>query len=524
MNRLRTFLRGRRQDERGATLILVAGSMALLLPVALAFTVEIGEDTVVNRSLQTAADAGAVDGAKYLNVSPDHVSAIAAEAAQRNYSGVTTSVLEGSWSSATGFTSSVTCEATSTCTAVKVTTSGSVKHVFEAGSNSLTRSAVAVLVSGNAPGCTAPCTPIPGEAGFSIGSYLISISTSQSAVLNTLFGSLGTSATLTAVGYQGLANTYVTVQNLIDASGGVLTPSNVLTTSLSPAQWDSFFLGAVTTQAAGLASCGAPVPYPCTAKASLTTLGGSMTGSFSTSLCHLVSINGSSCSSGGLTESGLQASLNVFQILDTYATLANGTNGLDVKTALNLLGITSATLTLSLIQPPQIAYGPVGTTATTSQVNVDLKLSVLGLGVLDLPITGADGTATLANISCTNNAMTSTTINALTTAVNANITLLAATVGSITVTAVPSTGLIYTPPTNPVPPTTTSINNGKNPQNIGSTSPGIGLSLVGIPLFAGLLSNLGTTLAPLLQTLGVNVGGAQVADLSTNCDPVTLVG
>jgi uncharacterized membrane protein len=520
MNRLRTFFRGRRNDERGATLILVAGSMALLLPVGLAFTVEIGEDTVVNRSLQTAADAGAVDGAKYLNVSPDHVSAIAAEAAQRNYPGVTTSVLQGSWSSSTGFTSSATCEATSTCSAVKVTTSGSVKHVFEAGSNALSRSAVAVLVTGTVPGCTAPCTQIPGEAGFSIGSYLLSINTAQSAVLNALLGSLGTSVSLTAVGYQGLANTYVTVQNVIDASGGVLTPSNVLTTSITGAQWNSFLLSAVTTQAAGLVCGGSPTPYPCTAKASLTTLGGSVNSSTSASLCKLVSINGSTCSSGNLTESGLQASLNVSQLLTTEAELANGTNALDVKAALNL-GIASASLTVSLIQPPQVAYGPVGTIASTAQVNVDLKLNVLGLGVLDLPITAADGTATLANISCTNNAMTSTTIDAATTALTANITLLGSNVGSIAVTGLSSTPLTYTT----VPPTTTSINNGTNPKNIWATAPSINLSLLGIPLLDQLLlGNVGSTLGPLLQTLGVNVAGAQVADLSTNCDPVTLVG
>jgi uncharacterized membrane protein len=521
MNRFRTFLRGRRQDERGATLILVAGAMALLLPVGLAFTVEIGEDTVVNRSLQTAADAGAVDGAKYLDVSPDHVPAIAAEAAQRNYPGVTTSVLEGSWTSSGGFTSSATCEATSTCTAVKVTTSGSVKHVFESGSNALTRSAIAVPVSGNAPGCTAPCTPIPGEAGFSIGTYLASISTMQSPVLNSLFGSLGTSATLTAVGYQGLANTYVTVQNLIDASGGVLTPSNVLSTTLTPAQWDSFFLSAVTTQAAGLVCGGSPTPYPCTAKASLPTLGGSMTGSASASLCQLVSINGSSCSSGNLTESGLQASLNVFQILDTEAELANGSNALVVGTALNL-GLLSATMTVSLIQPPQIAYGPVGTTASTAQINVDLKISVPITGVLDLPITGADGTATLANISCTNNAMTSTTINASTTAVTASIKLLNLVVGGITVTAVPTPPATSVPLTYNIAPPTTATETAApptNPKSIGSTSPNINLVAVGLPI-----ANLSTYLAPLLQALGVNIGGADVADLSTNCDPVTLVG
>ena len=43
----------------------------------------------------------------------------------------------------------------------------------------------------------------------------------------------GSSVNLTAVGYQGLANTYVTLNQLISASGTVLSPSTVMTASLN---------------------------------------------------------------------------------------------------------------------------------------------------------------------------------------------------------------------------------------------------------------------------------------------------
>ena len=73
------------------------------------------------------------------------------------------------------------------------------------------------------------------EDGFSIGTYLASASTNQqpslqqTGVLNDILSVLGPNASVTAVGYQGLANTYVSVSQLIAASGGVLTTSNVLT-------------------------------------------------------------------------------------------------------------------------------------------------------------------------------------------------------------------------------------------------------------------------------------------------------
>ncbi len=65
----------------------------------------------------------------------------------------------------------------------------------------------------------------------------------------------GTSVNLTAVGYEGLADSYVTVQQLITASDGVLTPSNVHTKTLPAAQWLSFLTTAIGTQQSAL-NCG----------------------------------------------------------------------------------------------------------------------------------------------------------------------------------------------------------------------------------------------------------------------------
>jgi uncharacterized membrane protein len=359
------------------------------------------------------------------------------------------------------------------------------------------------------------------QAGFSIGTYLTNINTAQSQVLNSLLGGLGTSVNLSAASYDGLANTYVTVQQLIDASGGVLTPSNALTTTLTGAQWDSFLTSAVATQTAGL-SCGGTPPYACTAHTALSTLGGSINSTTSTTLCKLVSIDGSSCSGGTLSGSALDASLNVLQTLTTEGEIANGSSGLAVGTILNL-GVASAQLVVSLTQPPQVAYGPVGTKATSSQINVDLQIKLLGsLSLLDIPITGAEGTAILGSIACSNNTLSSTTINTSTQALSNSVTLLGLPIATITANGVTSTPLSF----STAPPTNATATAGTNPKTVGTSAPTLslgGLNLVNqLLLGTTLINGITNALGPVLQALGVSVAGAQVADLSTDCAAVSL--
>ena len=146
-------------------------------------------------------------------------------------------------------------------------------------------------------------------------------------------------------------------------------------------------LSAVANQVAQLNCGSSPTPNPCNASTALSAL--DFSGSTSAQLCQLVSVNGSSCANGSLSTPALSASLDALQVLTTEAELANGTSALNVTSALNITGVTSAQLYLTLIQPPQVAFGPVGTTAQTAQLQADLKLSVLGAGLLDIPLTAA---------------------------------------------------------------------------------------------------------------------------------------
>jgi len=536
LNPFTRLSRHRDNHERGATLILVAISMTALI-AASGMAVDLGRTFVTNRSLQLVADAAALDSARYIAAQetltlPSPSSNLVVEAnhaVTNNGSGANISVTEGLWTSPT-FTpeSGIHCRGTLPptgnlpCNAVKVTATSNLARLFSHGTSILSRTAVAV----DAP-----------EAAFSIGSYLASVASPspQTSVLGVLLGKLGASANLTAVGYSGLANTFVSVQQLINASGGILTPTNVMSATLSAAQWDSFLNGAVSSQAALLTCGNTPTPYPCAATSVLRpfVLSPGPLSSTSFQLCQIVSIDGSSCGSQ-LSQVALSTNLNVLQTLTTEAELANGATGLDVTAALGLTDPLSGNpipavlyLSASAIHPPVVAYGPVGTKASTGQVGATLALTVpvplVGNQVLNIPIAAATGTATLSTVTCLSNALYNANISAGTTASGPNsVTLNNSPIATLTLKGVSPPNLLqFGPLVVPPSPTTAPF----NPVNVATSTPTIsfGSPTGPAPVNTLLTAQLQPILGPVLQALGVEVAGAKVADLSTNCDAVALV-
>lgn len=514
-----------------------------------AFGVDLGMTVVGGRQVQAIADTAALDMARYINIA-DWNSQMINQAASTNYlneklpyadtdngSNATLSQTPGVWlngvftpegsSVVVGkFSEPVNCwnykpVLTQPCNAIKITATQSVPQIFAGGHSSVTRSSIAM---------------VSPEASFSIGSYLASINTQQSAVLNAIMGdsSVGGTANVTVVGYEGLANTNVTLNQLITASGGLLTTSNVMTTSLSGSVWQSIWNDAVANQVSQLNCSSTPTPAPCSASSALsgpTSLDFGSGSSTDVQLCQLVSINGSSCQNGTVSTSALSANLNVLQTLTTEAEVANGTNALDLGTSLGITGVTDAKLTLDLIQVPQVAYGPIGTTASTAQLSSDLQLNVLGTGLIDIPLSAAQGTATLTTMICDNNAMTDTDIQPTSTTVQGTITLVGpgTNLGTLSVSGLTTNNtspLVYA--TGVVPPTAATEAAGTNPQSVGATTPNLGYTIgAGVTnpslLYTLLDATINGVVGPILQAAGVTVGGAQVADLSSDCGSVSLV-
>ena len=225
------------RDERGATLVLVAISMILLLWGG-AFGVDLGLTTVGNRQVQAMADTAALDVARYVDiVDTDHDDGVPtarahtylngklANADTDNGSSATLSETPGVWLNGVftpedskvvvgKITETVYCwdshaRLPQPCNAVKVTATQTVPQIFVGGHSTVSRSSIASV-----------------SARSRLRHRLLPRLRQLAAVRRPQRapGHTGGTANVTLLGYQGLANTSVTVNQLITASGGLLTP------------------------------------------------------------------------------------------------------------------------------------------------------------------------------------------------------------------------------------------------------------------------------------------------------------
>jgi uncharacterized membrane protein len=481
--------------------------------------VDIGFNVWGGRTAQAMADTGALDMARYISIADASPSGyldgkITGVATDNSGSGTTFAYQAGYWNGTSLNTTGVCYRQlpprNPACNAVIVTASRSLPLPFAGGSNRVSRSAIAAV------------TP---EAGFSIGTYLLSLST-QASALSDLFTAAGASGSMTLLGYEGVASAHVTVAQLVAANPTLFTPSNVMTVSLPGSQWVTAWQNALSYSGDTTDSA---------------TLGGIGAVTASAKLCQMVSINGSTCNSSSLSYPALSSSLDVLQMLTTEAEVANQNTDIDLGTSLAVPGIADAKINLTIGQVPQVAYGPVGsyissaqcpaplgqtsTCATSAQVTATLKLSVnllLFTGEIDIPLTAAQGTATLAGLTCSNNQFASASINTATATATASVTAPGQPVNPIaSLTILPgSRSMVFNPGQMPPP-------NANNPQTVSSTANPAWTWGNTQGVYTLVSSVLGTTLqsalGPVLQSLGISVGGANVMYTGTNCGAVSLV-
>jgi hypothetical protein len=170
--------------------------------------------------------------------------------------------------------------------------------------------------------------------------------------------------------------------------------------------------------------------------------------------------------------------------------------------------------------------------AVTAQLSSDLLLNVNTVvpgvtATVEMTLSGANGTATLSSVNCTNNVFVSMGIAVTVSAVTGSVTLNGATLTAASVAKKSGSGSFTV-----VPPNANTVGatppNPQNPQNFGSTTPAISYSptLGSIPgldaTVSGVLSTISNSLDPILQVAGESVGGAQVAAWAEKCDAVLL--
>lgn len=401
----------RARGERGSVLIFTAVALAALVG-AVALSVDIGHLSYQKRNLQAIADAAAMDARFALGSPTPCASALSLVDQSATNNGFAYGSAGDSLTFSLGVASVVgnvetfTADPTScangdplaaAANAVQVQTTGNVKYFFAPGSG--TPSAHATWATG------------PSETGVSIGTNLVTLSTADSSLLNPLFsGLLGGNVSLSAVGYQGLASTSVTLGQL-QAALDVGSVSQLLTTKITYAK-----LLSLTAAALGQQGPSASVALGLVNNLITDSASGTFPVSFTLGQLLTVADPGQS--------SAADISTNLLGLLIAGAEIANQNNSIDIPNiGAAVPGLADVSASVRLIQPPALAYGPVGTSASTSQVNLTLNVTLNPTGLslvtvtVPLVIQAAQGTATIKTISC-NGAPPSFTVTTQTLALN----------------------------------------------------------------------------------------------------------
>ena len=561
---MRTLCRrvaGRDDRERGAVLVVVSIAMVVMIG-ATALAVDIGQLTNRNRTLQASADVIALDAARVVNGyqtaaalsgASGPVTLAAQASATRNnmpFSGLTVELGTTSGSTFTTIATPVldgaiqTVTSTSVPTAVRITTKATTDFAFAPGGQSTNRKAVAKQ---------------SGVAGISVGSFLARVDTSAGLLNSVLGGFIG--GNLTLVGYTGIAAGSVNLGQL-KTQLGIGTVDQLLSTTVS-------YKNFLNATAAALNAKGDPASL--NARAGVVALAAAADTNKTLKLGDLIKV-----ATGTGTEAA-DADLNVLQLATMAAQVANGSNAVSATLSpsslgglAGLLNGTGNSVTLKVIEPPQIAIGPPGqdgsgnwlTTAHTAQVRLSINLRPLGTvagGVLNLPIyvEAASADASLRSISCAAPVDNSTVgVHTDAAAVRARIgTINDINAASPTVSAATILNALLVRVTGradaPVAGSASDLTfhgpfDWDNTQTVGSTTLGLGgllksdldldLQLLGLPL--GLGDVLGNVLGllnpilsvvdnglidPLLSGLGVSLGGGDVTNFSLACDALKLV-
>lgn len=508
---------GRRGDESGAVLVIVAMAVTMLM-AATALSVDIGRVVVTNRQLQSVADAAAMDAVSLLNGSPVSTVVTAVDnearaAASRNGfvpaadggpTGNTLTVALGTWDPAhASFSPLADTDATDIPNAVQVRTGAIIDYVFQVGSATLGRSGAAAAI------------PL---AGFSIGSYLASFDSTQVAVLDGLLAAFGPPVSISAVGYEGLASTSIQLKHLANVDASIGSVSNLLSGTISTKRLLVDIAADLAEDANALVG-GGNASAAATVEADQGIINGlatSATTTASVQVCRIVDVDSSCTPSDG---SAGAASVNLLSLVTGMAEIADGSNGFSVT----LGGGQVVQISTSLIQPAAVEPpAPIGTSLSTQELATSLSLN-LGLGnTLNVASSGAQGSATLGSITC-QGGPDQTGYNVATNAAQLTATVKTALSQYVSTDQVGggSGQLSFPAPYSQA-----------DGQSVSTASPAVSFSFAGANQLPSPLSGTVTTtlsvldpeIPDILSALGVAVAGATVVSDPTECAAPTLVG
>ncbi|WP_458069718.1 TadG family pilus assembly protein [Rhodanobacter sp. BL-MT-08] len=564
--------RGASARQRGS----MAVTMMLMLAglVAMLGLVEIGYLYWAKRETQKVADLAALAGAQQLaTCSADNTSNAAAlgNATVDNGFAGTTTIDCGHWDSTEpGDQHFVSVTPTSPLNAVRVQASLPVAPFFGfAHFSGIGATAVAVSRG-------------PPIASFSVGSSLLTAIDPSSTLGQVLSQALGSSLGLQLLSYNGIANANISLLGLVKALPvDVGTVNGVLTSQVSLTDFLTAYVTALNQNASG---SGIDMVFVNQQVA----LVEAQLGNIPINLGNILNVDANTQD----PNVALNTSVNALDILNAVLLAADSANGVALPaTSVNVPGVGTVSLSMSVIEPPQIGVGGVGTVAHTAQIRLALNISALstpitGQQLLGLPLylEVAPTDATITDLECNvpgsgGKNSDSVTINTAPGVLNAFLgTLPAGAINNVSeswptlisagtvaplvdvlaldikiaqlsasanvqIATNPATPLIFSvDPTVPLSQqpdmtqtagTSSAVLGTLIGSLLGSTSLKTTLTLLNaaVPLpvdpllatlsaaLAPVLSVLDTALVgPLLQTLGVNIGTAQVNLRSVNCN------
>ncbi|MGA4049281.1 TadG family pilus assembly protein [Ralstonia pseudosolanacearum] len=545
-----------RRTARGVVSLLTTVFVATL-GLTLLVSVDIGNVFFTQRALQRAADMAAMAAAQRLDIPTQ----VAQQSVTQNGLSVTPTVVPGVWNATntaaapTYFCASGSTGCIGTVNAAQVTLTQNVPYFFSVGQRTLTATAIAKNTA---------------IVSFSLGSGLASTNTGLlNSVLGALLGNGNSALNLDLVSYQGLANTTIRVSDLM-AALNVGTVQQLIAAQVSLSQLVSAVVSAGGQNGLTGVSVG-------TVLAPNTLVLGALLRN------TLINVGNSTGTPGvlqflaqaGNDQSVLNAQLNVLDLVTTAAQIANNKNAVAISTGLTLPGLLGTTLNLKVIQPPVIAIGPPGkdtsgnwmTQASAGQVRLGLNVSasvLAPLATINVPIgvvvAGASAHAVDAycpvprvNLS----ADIAGTISPVSSCIAAGADSVASgTLNCGSASAASLLSLLGIPAASIYsnPPASSSVSFGSDTPYSGlqiavgqtrrvtatssffssllSSNSNLKVTVLGVlpvPLSAitGELSTVGgildSSLTPVLELLGVQLGYADIKVLSVNCDAVELV-
>lgn len=352
--------------QRGA--IGLMGVLTLLMAILFtALAVDSGRLWMQQKKLQVIADIAAIEAARSLGCAADVTDALAAAQAAAANNGFVGNLANSP--------NLVDLGSVNTSSGIREFVSGDgAAAVYVRATQEVPRSLVAGGLFGGNIMLSAEAVSLadPHAATFSAGSFTASLNSEDSVLLNALLGNmLGAPLNLNVISYQGIAQTNITLQDLLQVSANAGNYQDLLNSSIQVAELLQLFVDAAT--ASGTADVQAIVAMQSIANVAVRDL--------SLRLGDVLAVTTPD------TNAAATVGLNVLSLITTSVLVANGDHAVTLPLDINLASITNINALVTVVEPPQMALGPpanaTGTICTslrTAQIQVQVPV------VVDIPL------------------------------------------------------------------------------------------------------------------------------------------